>query len=140
MVDKISRESAEAQFEIFCDYYDFDPETDIPEEDAQRAAFEATIEKVIKAIRKGRLEIIDGDPLQIIQHLKKPQGDISTIEYSELTGRHKLAMKDKKGTDNYGRCYALCGAMSGMGETAICKLKGADLSVVECLGLLFLQI
>lgn len=125
----LSEESAAEQLELFMDYYDVDM-NDIPT--AQRDAVDIACRKVSKAIRRGKIEIRNTDGLQVVQMVKETE-----LVYGELTGRAKIAMGDK--TD-YGKIYALLGSLSGAGETAIQKLKGADLSIAECIGMLFLQV
>lgn len=135
---KISEQVAMEQLDGLLDYYDLDL-NDI-KNSAQRDAVESAYNRLIKAVRKGNLEFSNDDNIKIVQHLKKPLGESGTIEYRELDGKAKVAMKDKADTDYYGRIYSLLGSLSGLGETAIIGLKGSDLSVAECLGVLFLQV
>lgn len=135
---KLSEESAKMVLQQFLDYYEIDRE-DMPEDQAQ--AFDVACGKVIKAIRMGRLEVMEsGAGLVVKQHLRNPPKDVDVIEYTEISGKAKLAMKNKTNTDNYGKIYSLMGSLSGLGETAIVGLKAVDLSLVECLGVLFLAV
>ncbi|MCK4499839.1 hypothetical protein KAU11_05035 [Candidatus Babeliales bacterium] len=130
----LSEESAQDQLELFFEYYDMEVE-DI--HDDQAKALEMSISRIIKSIRKGKLEFAETDSiLKITQHLKNG----TTIVYGEISGKTKLAMKSKLDTDNYGKIYSLCGSLTGIGEAGISKLKGADLSLCECIGALFLQV
>ena len=133
---KISRESAEAELKRFLDYYEIDG-GDFNEE--QLKAHEQSKERIIKAIRLGRLEVGE-DGFTLIQTLRDPVGESSTITYGELRGKAKVSMKSKSDTDYYGRCYAVLGALSGLGDTAIINLRGVDLSLAECIGSIFLQV
>lgn len=139
---KISEQVAMEQLDGLMDYYDLDL-NDI-KNSAQRDAVESAYNRLVKAVRKGNLEFspeaTKDKNIKIVQHLKKPIGESGTIEYRELDGKAKVAMKDKSDTDYYGRIYSLLGSLSGLGETAITGLKGSDLSVAECLGVLFLQV
>lgn len=120
--------------QLFFDFYDFDQD-DTPESQSQ--AVEVSLNRIKKAIRKGKLEFTDSDGVvKITQHLKNS----TTLIYGEISGRSKLAMKNKSDTDNYGKIYSLCGSLTGIGEAGIAKLKGADLSIAECVGALFLQV
>jgi ribosomal protein S4E len=137
MSDKISQQVAEEQFGVLEDYYDLDV-NDIDHKE-QKAAAKMSKSRIIKSIRKGRLQIaLQDGTIAITQTLQKPPGEVATLEYAELSGRHKISMKDSE--DNYVRMYALVGAMTGLNETAISNLKGVDLSLVECLGSLFLLV
>lgn len=131
---KISAEVARDQLDLFLEYYEIDSD-DIPEK--QIEAVEASKNRVIKAIRKGKLEVTDNDGcVKFVQHLKTEK----TIIYGEISGQSKIAMKSKLEADYYGRIYALVGSLTGVGETGILKLKGADMSLAECIGALFLQV
>ena len=131
---KLSEEVARDQFDIFLDYYDID--IDGHKEDT-RAMLMMSVRKIVRAIRRGKLEISldqEGDVV-VQQNLKQDK-----ITYAVISGRHKVAMKAKSDTDNYGKLYALMGSLSGLGEKAITDLRGADLGVVECLGAFYLQV
>lgn len=132
--DILSEEVAEDQVQLFFDYYDLDID-DISEEQAR--VFEMSLSRIKKAVRKGKLEFAEiGGVVKITQHLKND----TTLIYDEISGRSKLAMKNKADTDNYGKIYSLCGSLTGIGESGISKLKGADMSLAECIGALFLQV
>ncbi len=126
---KFSEQVARDQLEIFIDFYEIS--------DKDLTSMERTTEKMVEHIRKARVDIkMDGDELKVKQTLKSG----TMLNYSELRGRHKIAMKKKEELDIHGRMYALMGAICGDGERAIQELKGVDLSVVECLGGLFLLV
>ncbi len=136
---KLSEESAQEQMEIFEDHYDLDLE--IINDKSVKSAMKSSKDKIIQAIRLGRVEIKEeNNELTIIQTLKNPPGDVTEIVYGEIKGRHKVAMDGKGDDTNYSKIYALLGALSGQGPKAFMSLKGADVSVAECLGALFLQI
>ncbi len=137
--NKISKEVATQQLEEFLDYYEIDDDSFVDE--AQLNAYIQVCGKLKKAIQKGRLTITNDDGIKIKQSLKNSyDGDVKEFDYAELAGKHKLSMGKKKDTDHYGRMYALLGSLTSMGEAAIGKLKGSDLSTAECLGFLFLQV
>jgi len=138
MENKISEENATAQLQVLLDYYDIDF-ADF-EDDKLRQAMTHASKKLVKAIQKGRLEIVESDGITIRQHLKNPSGEVSVLTYREVDGTSKVAMKSKGDGDNYGKIYAMMGSLSGLGDVAIQKLKGVDLALVENLGTLFLQV
>lgn len=129
----LSHDAARDQIDIFLDYYDIDLD-DLPEKQAE--AVEASVTRIIKGIRRGKVEIKEEDSLTITQHLRNDK----TIIYGEISGRSKIAMGGKRENDHHGRMYALCGSLTGLGEAGILKLKGADLGLCECIGALFLQV
>ncbi len=136
---KISEEVAQDQLDMFLDYYEFELES-LPSD--QRMVVEYSLKRLNTAIRKGFLEIkIEDDTIKVTQILKKPPApDMTQIVYAELSGKHKIAMRDKKNEDQYGRMYSLVGSMTGFGETFFYSLKGIDISIAECLGGLFLLV
>lgn len=133
-MNKLSEESAQEQLDSFMQHYDIDL-ADMPKE--QSEAINGALNRIKRAIRGGKLEI-DGPIVK--QTLTSATGEVSEIIYNELSGQAKIAMSGKGVNDQYGRIYALLGSLSKLGEGAIVKLKGADLSIAECVGLLFLQI
>jgi len=132
---KVSEESAREQLDAMYDYYEIDFD-ELPEKLAP--VLKATDAKLLKAVRLGRVEMALGDDgvIVVTQHLRSG-GD--PLVYREIDGQAKVAMGAKDADDAYGKAYALMGALCGLGETAITKLKSHDLAVVECLGTVFLQ-
>lgn len=128
----ISEKVAIAQVQVLYDYYDIDIEEATGD---QKTALQNANQRLIKAICKGRLTIEDKDGLKVTQVAKN--GD--KLEYKEISGRAKLAMKAGD-NENHRRMYQLLGFLSGVGDSGIAKLTGYDLSIAECLGLLFLYV
>lgn len=136
----ISQENAEAQMESLFDYYDIDLEDyeglSIKGTNT-RKALEVSKRKLIKAIKKGRLEINeDEDGFSITQTLKGKYKTLSEIRYKPISGRAKVEM-DKYESEN-AKMYGLLAAMSGVEAAHIQALRGPDLSTAECLGGFFL--
>jgi len=127
----ISQEVAEEQLNAFLDYYEIELD-ELPEE------INGAVKKLLSAICKGRVEVLSNG--EIKQIFKNPPGEVSEVVYKELTGSAKLAMKGKSAEDHHGRIYALLGSLAGIDERGISKLRGVDLSVAECIGVLFLQV
>ena len=142
----ISEESAREQLGIFFDYYEIDS-TNVGGGENSQEIFESTVDRLTDAIRKGHVEIKENDDgLIVVQTLKKAkkvkegEAAVSVLEYKEISGAAKDAMKHKKETDHYGRIHAMLGYLSGAGENAIKSLRGVDMSISECIGVLFLKV
>ena len=136
---KLSEEVAHDQVMILLDYYGIDVE-DYEDQKSKEATI-STLNKIVGYVRDGLIEIsLDKGSLVITQTLAKPSGDDSTITYSEVRGANKAAMDGKGEDHNYAKVYALVGSLTSLGETAIKKLTGKDLSVAECLGTIFLAV
>ena len=134
---KVSEEVARGQLKTFMDYYELDAKL-VP--DSTREGFDSSCERIVHAIKMGRLEIKDADGVKVVQTLKFPPGDIPTITYGVLRGHAKVAMKGRSEKDQYGRMYAVLGSLSDLGEEAIMSLQGNDLGLAECIGMLFMQV
>ena len=134
----LSNEVAQEQLDLMLDFYDIDPEENSIDE-AQEKGVKTAFVKLRKAIRLGVIEIKETDgKLQVKQNFYKDKE--KSIEYKTLTGQAKIGMGKKGDKDFHGRMYALLGYLSGLGERAILNLEGKDLSVAECLGMLFLVV
>jgi plasmid stabilization system protein ParE len=132
---KLSKESAQNELKKMLDYYEIDIEA-IEDENLKRAIGQG-YDRLVKAVRLGRLKIKLEKGIEIIQILRSNGNEIS---YREIDGVSKMEMAGKKQDDYYGKSYALMGSLCGMGESAIKQLKGVDLSLCEVLGLIFLSV
>ena len=143
----ISEESARESLSLFFDYYEVDDKNIGGGENAQEA-FDATVDRLVDAIRKGRVEIEENEDGLIVRQTLKNKAKAGTqdvavssvLEYKEISGAAKDAMKHKKESDNYGKIHALLGYLCGAGENAIKGLRGVDMSISECIGVLFLKV
>ena len=131
---KVGEEAAREQLDMLYDYYEIDF-NDLPEK--LKTALEATDKKLLKSVRRGRIEVSldEKNIIKVVQNIRSGE----PLVYREIDGAAKVAMGNKDENDAYGKAYALMGALCGLGETAITQLKSHDLSVVECLGTVFLQ-
>ncbi len=128
----ISEKVATEQMQILYDYYDIDIEEATGD---PKTALQNAHQRLINAIRKGRLAIEDKDGLKVTQIVRG--GD--TLEYKVVSGGAKLAMKAAD-SENHRRMYQMLAYLVGLTCSDIAKLTGFDLSVAECLGLLFLYV
>lgn len=133
---KLSESVARQQLQDMLDYYEIDID-EIEEKEVKRA-IKSGYKRLIKAVRLGRLDIkIEDGTIKIIQTTRSGN---EKITYKEIDGKSKTAMATKEEKDWYGKSYALMGALSGLGETAIASMKGVDVSLAEVLGMIFLQV
>jgi len=131
----LSIEAATGEVQKIFDYYEI--EVDEIEDKDQKKFIKANYDRMVKAVRLGRLEVSTEKGFSVIQHLRDGK---ETIEYKEIDGQAKVATAGKDATDFYGRIYAVMGSLSGLGEGGIKKLKGVDLSLCEVLGAAFLAV
>ena len=140
---KISEGSAERILDEYLDYFDLSLKSLLEEnensEDLQNSIRQA-YNRLVSAIQKGKIEInMSDDTCLLIQHIGKGENS-KTIEYKELSGAAKVAMKNAGADDLYGKIYSLVGSLTGVGKEGITKLKGRDLSLAESIGMLIMQI
>lgn len=143
---RISQENAEKEMEKYLAYFDLNIDELKSEQSNsdRRDALQSSYDRLIKAVRKGRLEVKtdggeDGDEIQLIQTVGKI-GKETKLIYKELSGAAKVAMKDAETNDDYGRVYALAGSLNGLGMAGMKKLKGRDLSTAESIGAIVMNI
>jgi len=134
---QFSEETAANELRALFDYYEID--LDEIEDETMRNAIKQGYDRLIKAVRLGRLTIVTDDKQGIVI-TQKLRSSGTEINYREIDGAAKTAMAGKKADDHYGKAYALLGHLSGLGENAIKSLKGVDLSLAEVLGLIFLSV
>ena len=133
----ISEDSAIEQLDILMEFYDID-KNDIEIEEGVEAV-QTLMNGLVRAIRKGRLEIkLDSDgKLLVTQHLKHPPGDIADVDYSVVGQKARLAMDRVKSTKEQERMCAFMGSLSGMGVQGVSGLVGADMGTMNRLATLF---
>ncbi len=137
---KLDKTSAQAEFDKFAEMYNIDPEY-LPEGSDSQQAMLQSCAKMIDAIRLGYFEFIECDEgVKVKQNLRFPQGDITSIEYTVMTGKHKRALDSVTGKNAvYARVFALLGSLSGLGTTPFTQLKAVDYKNAELLGYFFLE-
>ena len=131
---KIGKEAAREQLDTLYDYYEIDF-SELPKDVGK--ALRAVDLKLLKSVRLGRVEIStdENGVIKVVQNLRNND----QLIYKEIDGKAKVAMGGKDENDSYGKAYALMGSLCGVGEAGVTQLKSHDLSVVECLGTVFLQ-
>lgn len=131
---KLSKDAAKNELKKMLDYYEIDI-AEIEDKDLKRA-IQQGYDRLIKAVRLGRLEVKLENGIQIIQTLRNG----SKLTYREIDGVAKTEMAGKDEKDHYGKAYCLMGSLCGLGDGAIKQLKSVDLSLAEVLGLIFLSV
>lgn len=130
----LSKEAAESEIEKIFDYYDID--LDEIEDKEQKKIIKMNYDRLIKAVRAGRVEVKYEKGLQIIHNLKD---SAEVITYDAPNAQAKMAMAGCDPNDNYGKIYNLMGACSKLGVGAIYKIPANELPIIEVLGAIFLS-
>jgi hypothetical protein len=138
----VSRESAEKQIAKLFDYYEIDLVKRLKSDNADKAQAVADDIRdiLITNVEKGRLEIDDdedGSGIKIVQHLRRPAGEVNEIRYYEVTGKARTAIKDVDKGSPHQKIYALLAAISKQPIQVFFNLGGVDLSCAETLSSVF---
>lgn len=130
----LSQDTADAAVVELLAYYEIDGD-DLPQE--QKALAPALFAKLSRYYRLGLLENVrEAGALKVKQHLQDPPGDVRELVYGVMTGKAKLATDGFRDTERYARLHALMGSLC---ETPMLdKLRGADMSAMECLTTVFM--
>jgi hypothetical protein len=135
---RLSEESADAAVLELLAYYEIEI-AELPDKE-QQDVMEAVAAKLSRFYRMGLLENSRTDGvLKVMQHLQDPPGESKDLTYDRMTGSYKLAMDGFKDTQRYAATQALMAALCGLPPTSMQKLKGNDLSAMECLSVVFRQ-
>lgn len=136
----LSLEIAEEQMRIFLDFYEMYPD-EMSNPDMVTAT-ELSYDKLISAIRKGRLEITLDNGLKIKQTLQNK----TEIQYSEITGIAKIQDQkfSKQETSQTAagseRTYSVMASLTNLEVKDILQFKAVDLSILESLGFMLLNV
>ena len=140
---KLSKESAEEILDSYLDYFDLtlvELLEENEENDGIDKAIKTSYNRLVKDIRKEKVEIeVSEETCTLTQHVGKHEKRKSLV-YRELSGAAKVAMKNSKSDDLYGKIYSLVGSLTGLGKEGITQLTGRDLSTAESIGMLLMQI
>jgi hypothetical protein len=138
--NKISKEAAQEQVDLFMDLYDIDPDF-LPE---NRVSNLKTIEmQNVKNIMRGRVEIKEEDGQAVItQFLTKPikagQSEIKQLVYKNFGATAKMEMDKVEG--EHAKINALLSSMCNESTVTLQKMKGIDQSVAEMIGSFFMYV
>ena len=133
----LSEEAAKDQLEILLDYYDID-KNDIEIEQGPEA-LQTLMNGLVRAIRKGRLEISLGEESKMVvtQNLKFPPGDAKEIIYGIVGQKAKMAMDRVKSSREQERKCAFMSSLAGLAPGGVDKFVAVDMGTMDRLATLF---
>jgi hypothetical protein len=131
---KLSEEAARDQMQTLMDSYDIDQNDLVVDQGPE--AVETILNRLVRAIRSGTIEILDGG---VVKHnLHVPMGETDSITYGRLNG---LAMKARdKAKGGFEKDCALMGSLGNVPANAMAKLDPVDISIFQRLGTLFMVV
>ena len=90
-------------------------------------------------MRQEKIKVVKDEKggLKVIQNLEKGG---EPLIYQDIGAENKIQMDGFDENDNHQKMYSLAGSMTGLGETGIRKLTGLDMSAMECIAFVFLQV
>lgn len=134
--NKISEEVATEQINNLLDYYGIVKE-DIEIEDGVEAV-QTMFNTLIRAIRRGNLEITeDEDGIVVTHHLSRHIGETSIITYRDRIGRAKIAMDSMSSKKPNARMNQFMSTMGDIPASVIINLKGFDSTICSRLATVF---
>jgi hypothetical protein len=143
---KISEENAIEQIMPLLERYDVDvdelsDEIEEGETQSKKEAMVSSIEKVVKCIRLGHLEVFEENgevKVKLIIQNTTEKSTVSELVFGELRGKDHIAMP-KKGNE-FEKMFGLLGSMceTNGGPAALRQLRSSDATAAEYLSLLFL--
>jgi len=128
---KLSEEVAREQMQVFMDSYKID-KNDLAVDQGPES-IETILNRLIRAIRTGQLEIIDGGCIRL--NLVVPFGDTKDLTFGRLTGTAQRAYADIKNT--FSAHMAQMGSLCNLPPSKLSTLDPVDLSIVQRLSTLF---
>ena len=133
--NSISEESARAQLNTFLDYYGLSV-ADIEIEDGVEAV-NTLMNGLVRAIQAGKLEITDdANGFRVRQVLICPVDELTELVYQDKIAQAKIAM-DSAGKKIQLRVYTFLAALTGADVGQLIKLKGADVTTLNRISVLF---
>lgn len=145
---KLSEESARDTLGRFNEWYDIDPEEleELAKVDEKTAIAQAILDRrLIRTIREGLVDIREeqgknGAPTLIVeQRLKYPVGDVSLVQYKEITGLLMSAVAYEKKDNDDMKMFKKLGVISGEGYSLFQNMVRGDRKVIQTLSFLFSQ-
>jgi len=132
----LSDDSAKKQLDLLLEYYDIEKD-DIEIEEGPEA-MQTLLNGLIRAIRKGRIEVVEqAGELIVRQNLKHPPGEMEMLEYGVVGQKARMAMDKIKDSRAQERMCAFMGSLAGLPPSALTKLKGVDMGTMNRLATVF---
>lgn len=131
MDNVIDKETAEAEFERFCEMADLDLDEALDEE--EKSTLENLRRTFVKAVMRGRLVINEKGEAEYTPE----QGGV--ITFYEVRGETLLASDSVKQGKDIARMFAMLGAMTRQPPARFAKMPMRDFKVCKAVFLLFMS-
>lgn len=133
----INQESAELEFEKFCESWDIDhDESSFNEE--EKIDYDRLKRQIIRSIKKGRLIVRDdGSLTYIISKFSKDHAG-QELNFEMPDGKDILSMNGYKENHEVSKNFAMLASVVGKPPQFFSKLKTIDINVLQAVVMLFL--
>jgi hypothetical protein len=132
-VEKIAEETAREHMQRLMDSYDIDQNDIVVDQGPE--AVDTIINRLVRAIRTGKIEILDN--CSIRHNFTNPQGNEKSITYQRLNGR-AMRERDKAKGGTLSEHLALMGSLGNVpSENTLLNLDPIDISIIQRLAALF---
>ena len=133
---KISREVAEQEFIKFCDSWNIDTDEE-DFDDEERQDYKTQKRKIIRAIRDGRLYLLEDNEL-LEYKLKKPVNELQKLTIKRPDGPAFLSMDKYKERESVHKTFSLIAGMCGENPKLLSRvLDGIDILTLMGINALF---
>ena len=127
---KIDQETAQAEFDRFCDEWEIDDDKESMNEE-ERKDFEGHEKRFIEAVKRGRLCFNHDDTLDFTFSRKSVTGETVTIK--RLTGAGVMEMDGLTDKQMMKKTYSLLASMMGKPRQYIAKIDIIDLKPLQAI-------
>jgi len=139
IVNKIDKETAENEFNSFCDNNEIEHDESAMNDD-EKTSFNAIKKRFVKACMDGRVEV-DGTSLKYTISKFAPEGFRGDVLTLKRPGGHAFsAMDGYSDTKSIARQTAFMSAMAGREIKYFSKIDGSDWKFIQDISTLFLSL
>ena len=138
-LSKIDKETAEAEFDLFCDNNEIEHDEAAMNDD-EKDSFSAIKKRFIKACMAGRVEV-EGTSLKYTVSSFAPEGFAGNVLTIKRPGGHAFAAMDGfKDDRSISKQIAFMSAMTGREMKYFSKIDGSDWKFIQDISTLFLSL
>lgn len=135
MENVINRETAEQEFERWCDAMKFDIDYDSDDENTRRGRVQAK-RKIVRAIERGELVVDEKGYAKLLNADVK--GEPTDVCFNRLYAGLYTAMDRKKEGQGIGKSYAALAALTGLPDTTFDRMHPYHVGICTAVILYFL--
>ena len=129
----VDNETAELEFERFCEAMDLDTDPSVMDEE-DRKSFEQVKRRFVRAVVSGKLEVSEkGEPV-----LKPETGNVDEIIFYEPDGAAYMELDRAKKGQNVRGMHYIMSAITKQPEKEFARLKNRDYKICQAVVNLFL--